>query len=109
MLALSPLSEQHQLLVGQRLDGWPQVEVLDAHGVIVRGALVRFTVSGSAASFEGAADGVFDTESNNRGRAVASGLHGESPGEATVVVTLPNSAAETPLRYTVHVPGPTEV
>lgn len=99
----SPLSETHQLLVGQRLDGWPQVQVLDANGVDVRAVIVRFTVSGSAAAFASAPGGVFDVETDNGGRAIALGLRGESAGEATVVVSLPGSPDADTLEYRVAV------
>lgn len=102
--AVSPLTERHQLLVGQRLDGWPEVDVLDEHGVTDRGETVRFTVDGDAASFDGGAS--FDAESNNRGRAFAAGLTGNKPGEATVLVTVPTNPDVPVLHYSLAVAGP---
>jgi hypothetical protein len=98
LLPVSPISETHQLLVGQRLYGWPQVEAVDVHGVIVRDVIVQFTASG-AASFEGAVE----VKTNNRGRAMASDLLGDSVGQATVVATLPSSPDAAALEYTVEV------
>jgi hypothetical protein len=102
LFPLSPLTEVHQLLVDQVLDGWPQVETVDEHGVIVHYAAVRFTVFGAAASFKGGADHI-DVEANNHGRAVASGLHGDAVGEATVEATLPGDPEAPPLRYLMRV------
>jgi hypothetical protein len=98
----SPLSETHQLLVGQKLDGWPQVQVLDDKGVDVRAVDVRFTPSG-AASFPAGPNGVFEVGTNNGGRAIAVGLHGDEPGTATVTVSLPGSPETDPLEYRVNV------
>jgi hypothetical protein len=102
--AASPLAERHQLLVGQRLDGWPEVDVLDEHGVTVRAEVVRFTVDGDAASFDGGVS--VDAESNNRGRAFAAGLTGHRPGAARVLVTVPTSPEVPALRYSLAVAGP---
>jgi hypothetical protein len=98
----SPLSQTHQLLVGQKLNGWPQVQVLDDTGVDVRDVSVRFTATGSA-SFPTAPNGVFEVDTNNGGRAIALGLHGDEPGSATVTVSLPDSPETDPLEYQVNV------
>lgn len=105
LLAVSPVSETHHLLVGQRLDGWPEVELLDAHGVIVRDVPVRFGVSGEVVTFEHTTGGILDRDTDNRGRAIALGLYGHSAGEATVAVTVPSSPDTAALLYTVLVTG----
>lgn len=102
--AVSPVTERHQLLVGQRLDGWPEVDVLDEHGVTVRAEVVRFTLDGDVAGFDGGVS--FDAESNNRGRAFAAGLTGNRPGETAVLVTVPAAPAVPALRYSLAVAGP---
>lgn len=105
LMAKSPLSQVHQLLVGQKLDGWPQVQVLDDHGVDVRGVSVRFAVTG-AASFPTTPNGVFEVDTNNGGRAIALGLHGDVQGAATVTVSLPGSPGTASLEYRVNVVRP---
>jgi hypothetical protein len=103
LLAVSPISEIHQLLVGQRLDGWPEVQLLDSHGTIVRDGLVRFRVSGDSASFEFAVKGVLDRVTDRRGRALPTGLLGNTAGESAVVVTVSASPETAPLEFTVRI------
>ena len=109
LLAGSPIGQTHRLLVGQTLDGWPQVQAFDANGVVVRVVPVTFTSAG-AASFSGDAGKGFagatgsanaiDVNTDNRGHAIALGLRGISPGSATVTVSCQDAE---PLVYTVDV------
>lgn len=103
---VSPLSETHQLLVGQRLDGWPQVEVVDEHGMTVRDADVRYLIEGNVARFEAEADATdtLDRRTGVRGRVTALNLYGVSVGEASVLVSLPDVPGAGSLRYEVNVP-----
>ncbi|WP_028938218.1 hypothetical protein [Pseudonocardia spinosispora] len=104
---VSSLSQTHQLLVGQQLDGWPEVEVADDKGVTVRDAAVRYTVEGDAARFaaEAGRTDTIDRSTGVRGRVTAMNLYGVSAGTAVVVVTLPDAPDAGSLRYEVNVPS----
>jgi hypothetical protein len=95
---ISPLSEAHRALVGQQVDGWPVVQVLDGQGVVVHGEPVEFQASGAAVL--DVPGGVLRVDSDRRGRAHGEGLLGQQPGQATVLVSV---AGAEPLQYPVDV------
>ena len=100
LMPLSEICQAHSLLVGQKLDGWPQVRPVDAEGVTVLGVEVRFDASGGAA-FDGDAPVLVST--NRAGRANAKGLRGVAAGPAIVTVSIPSAPGVTPLEYQVEV------
>lgn len=99
LLAGSPVGQAHRLLIGQTLDGWPQVQAFDSNGVVVRAVPVTFTSAGAATFGPGGASSA-DIVTDNRGHAICLGLYGVRPGEATVTVSCQDA---TPLTYTLNV------